>query len=192
MPTTVQQSVVEGDFPLKDSQAARMLQDGFDNKSRNDQMSQRSLSQILGYRNSTALSHMCIGRVPIPVERAVEFARILGMDSSEFLYAVLEQRYPGTDFRRLLGGRGKSAKAAPPDEAVLADLEAFAGMPLANLPSPRMELLKEVLADANARRRMVSPHEAVIIEELRKAAPEITKNGLPLATRKQLVEVLAG
>jgi hypothetical protein len=132
-----------------------MLFEALDRANRDKQQSQRFIAQQLGYKGSVVLSHMAAGRVPIPVDRAVDFARYLGMDQNEFLLAVLEQRHPDIDFNRLLT-KGKAGKATKSDSALLDELEALAGKPLDELPIGQVRVMREVVQDANAPRRWVS------------------------------------
>jgi transcriptional regulator with XRE-family HTH domain len=90
------------DYPFAQTAACRMLAEAIANLATNHRISQRRLASHLGYKNSVSLSHMAIGRVPIPVERAMSFADVLGMDTQQFLLAVLEQRYPEIPFKSAL------------------------------------------------------------------------------------------
>jgi hypothetical protein len=54
----------------------------------------------LGYKSAVVLSHMRTGRLPIPIDRAGEIAKMVGLEPARFLILVLEQRYPDVDFKR--------------------------------------------------------------------------------------------
>jgi hypothetical protein len=127
---------------------------------------------------------MALGRVPIPVDRAVDFARYLGMDQNEFLLAVLKQRHPEIDFDRLLT-KGKGPRKAS-SSALADELEATAGKPLDNLNIGQVKVMREVVQDANAPRRWVNAHEIGMIEQIRKVKPD----GLTPAENKKLLECL--
>lgn len=89
-------------YPYSGTFATKMLAEAFKERARNAGLSQRQIAAKLHYRTSVTLSHMAIGRIPIPINRAPELARILGLDAAEFLLAVMEQRHPEIDFRRIL------------------------------------------------------------------------------------------
>jgi hypothetical protein len=173
------------DYPLQGTRAQRMLFEALDRANREKQQSQRYIAQQFGYKGSVVLSHMAAGRVPIPVDRAVDFARYLGMDQNEFLLAVLEQRHPDIDFNRLLT-KGKAGKATKSDSALLDELEALAGKPLDELPIGQVRVMREIVQDANAPRRWVQPHEIGILEQIRRLRPD----GLTPAENKKLFECL--
>jgi hypothetical protein len=102
--------------------------------------------------------------------------------------AVLEQRFPEVDFRRLLASiKGKAGKAAPASNSALADeLTALAGKPLDELPIGIIKVLREAVQDDRAMRRWIAPHEMSIIENLRRFAPD----GLTPAQNRVLAEAL--
>lgn len=176
-----------GDFPLKGTEAQRMLADALERAWREKDQSQRFIAGQLGYKSSVVLSHMALGRVPIPVDRAVDFARYLGMDQNEFLLAVLKQRHPEIDFDRLLT-KGKHPRGKASNSALADELEANAGKPLDNLNIGQVKVMREVVQDANAPRRWVAAHEIGMIEQIRKLKPD----GLTPAENKKLAECLEG
>jgi hypothetical protein len=163
-----------------------MLSEALDRANRDKQQSQRFIAKQLGYKSSVVLSHMAAGRVPIPVDRAVDFARYLGMDQNEFLLAVLEQRHPDIDFSRLLTKGGKPSGKKGNDSALLEELEALVGKPIDELPIGQVRVLREVVQDANAPRRWVAPHEIGILEQIRRFRPD----GLTPAENRKLLECL--
>jgi hypothetical protein len=165
-----------------------MLSEALDRAQRDKQQSQRFISGQLGYKSSVVLSHMASGRVPIPIDRAVDFARYLGMDQNEFLLAVLEQRFPEVDFRRLLASmKGKGSKVPASNSALADELASLAGKPLDELPIGIIKVLREAVQDDRAPRRWIAPHEMGIIEQIRRFAPD----GLTPAQNKVLGETLA-
>jgi len=183
--TVVSLASSSGDYPLQGTRAQRMLSDALDRASQEKDQSQRFVAAQLGYKSSVVLSHMASGRVPIPVDRAVDFARYLGMDQNEFLLAVLEQRHPEIDFNRLLT-KGKAGKATKSESALLDELEALAGKPLDEMPIGQVKVMREVVQDQNATRRWVAPHEIGLIEAIRRLRPD----GLTPAENKKLLECL--
>lgn len=89
-------------YPHSETLATQMMADAFRKLELNNGPSQRQMAARLGYKTSVVLSHMALGRVPVPIDRASQLAHALGMDEREFLLAVLEQRHPGIEFRRIL------------------------------------------------------------------------------------------
>jgi hypothetical protein len=176
------------DYPLAGTRAQKMIADALEKVQADKGQSQRYLAKILGYKSSVVLSHMASGRAPIPVDRAGDFARLLDLDPGEFLIAVMEQRHPDIDFRRLLGlgKRKKSSGAATASEssALAEELESIAGESLDQLPMTQVKIMREVVADNNAARRWIEPHEITMVESVRRAHPQ----GLAPAQMKKLTE----
>jgi hypothetical protein len=173
-----------GDYPLQGTKAQRMLSEALDRAAKEKDQSQRFIATQLGYKSSVVLSHMALGRVPIPVDRAADFARYLGMDQNEFLLAVLQQRHPEIDFERLLTkGKGKATKS---ESALLDELESLSGRPLDELNIGQVKVMREVVQDANAGRRWVASHEIGLIEQIRRLRPD----GLTPSEQKKLLESL--
>lgn len=187
--TSVDLGAGSGDYPFGNSRAVKMLQEGLKKAESEKGWSQRHIAKLLDYKTSVVLSHMALGRVPIPIDRAPDFARLLKIPLGEFLMAVLEQRHPEIDWaRNLAGALGKKAPAATMDRYVARELEGLAGTDLDSLPTPVVSVLRDVVADRNATRRWMQLGEVPIVESLRKSHP----NGLTPAQRKQLDEFIAG
>lgn len=169
-------SGAKGDYPLANSEACRMIAKAFEDaaKDPNRGWSQRYIAKTLGYKTSVVLSHMANGRAPIPVDRAVDIARLLKMDNGAFLMAVLEQRHPDIDFKRIFASLSRSGKSAAPvsGSILLEELEAIAGMSLDDLPVQTVNVLREIIADRNGARRVLRMSEVPLIEHIRKAHPE--------------------
>jgi transcriptional regulator with XRE-family HTH domain len=163
-----------------------MLAEGLEKAESDKGWSQRQVAKLMNYKTSVVLSHMASGRVPIPIERAPDFCRLLGIAPGEFLFAVLQQRYPEIDWNRLLSGPKKTT--AKVSKGYLAEeLEALAGAELDELPQSITEILREVVSNRNAPKRWISLTELPVIESLRKTHPA----GLTVAQRKSLEEFLA-
>lgn len=183
----VSASSQSGDYPLKGTAAQRMLSDALDRAQRDKQQSQRFVAAQLGYKSSVVMSHMASGRVPIPIDRAVDFARYLGMDQNEFLLAVLEQRFPDVDFRRLLSSIKGKKQVVSTSSALADELEALSGRPLDELPIGIIKVLREVVQDEQrAPRRWIAPHEMALLDTIRQFAPD----GLTPAQNKALADCL--
>lgn len=166
-------SQLQGDYPLANTEATKMLSQALEKANEDKGWSQRQVAKMLGYRSSVALSHMSIGRVPIPIDRALDFSRMLGMDPAEFLIAVIEQRHPDIDVRRVLSklskNTGKTAKA--PTSIVALELEEIARRELDELPVETINVLREVVSDSNPQRRWLNLSEVSVIDKLRKSFP---------------------
>lgn len=179
----------EPDYPLANSEATRMLAEGLERASEEKGLSQRQLAKTLNYKTSVVLSHMALGRVPIPIDRALDFARLLNMDASRFLLAVLEQRHPDIDFARVLGATAKTKTTGKGgrESYTLEELESIAGKDLDALPVDRINVLREVVGDQNAARRWLDLSEMPVIDTLRRMHPQ----GLTPAQRKKLEDAIA-
>lgn len=89
-------------YPLASTLAARMLTEAFERVWKENGVSQRQLAPRLGYRNSVPLSHMALGRIPIPVEKVSRLAHLLDLHEGELLLAVLDQRHPNARIPEVL------------------------------------------------------------------------------------------
>lgn len=176
------------DYPLANTEATRMLAAALEKASEDKGWSQRNIAKMLNYKTSVVLSHMALGRVPIPVDRALDFARLLKMDASKFLLAVLEQRHPDIDFLRILGASAKSKAVSKSgrESFVLDELESLAGRQLDELPNDQVNVLREAVSNPNAMRRWLAPHEVPVIETIRESHPQ----GLTPKERQQLGDFL--
>jgi hypothetical protein len=154
------------DYPLQGTRAQVMLERAM-KAAQAAGRSQRDVAKQLGYGSSVVLSHMTVGRVPIPVDRAKAMAEVLGMDATAFLLAVLEQRHPEVDFNSLFNITYSSA-------ATVGRLEAIAGCSLDDLPRETRAMLEEVVGARNPRRRWLALPEIATTELIRDLRP----NGL--------------
>lgn len=179
-------SAADPDYPLANSQATRMLADALARANKDRNLSQRQLAKTLNYKTSVVLSHMALGRVPIPIDRALDFARLLHMDPAKFLLAVMEQRHPDIDFGRVfdIATSNKSTTVSGKESYTLEELESIAGKPLDELPVDRINILREVVADPNAPRRWLDLGELQLVEAIRAARP----NGLTPVERRKVAD----
>lgn len=182
-------SDVQGDYPLERTAAAQMLAEGVRKVGREKGLNQRAVAQKLHYKTAVALSHMALGRAPIPVERAMDMARVLDLDPSAFLLAVLEQRHPDVDFSRLLSTASPSSTPIN-DNYIVQDLEAIAGCSLEDLSNERKTVLMEMLGVSDPSRRWLSVNELAVMEMIRRAFPTIATQPLDAATREKLKKAL--
>jgi hypothetical protein len=164
------------DYEYKGTRAAQMLAEGLRRASAERGLSVRQLGKKLNYKQAVVLSHWATGRVPIPIDRAVEVAREVGLPEREFLLAVLEQRHSEVDWKLITGFQDDLAE----------DLEAIAGKPLSTLPAEHQQVMKEVVAEVQPRRRWLTLSEVPVMEAIREQVPYVRSDGLP----RRLVETI--
>lgn len=158
-------------YPLAESRAASLLREGLARAKIERNVSARKIALGLGYKQPVVLSHMASGRVPVPLERAVEIAGAVGLPPSAFLLAALEQREPkATQLMR--------SPEAGRAESFVGELQALAGGSLEELPGEHKQVLREVVADRAPGRRWLSLPELRVVAELRTAAPHMGSAGL--------------
>lgn len=124
---------------------------------------------------------MATGRVPIPVDRTADLADRLDLDPKAFLAAVLVQRHPDIDFAIL-------AASGPPEGETL--LELTGGRHLDELTAEQRRVVREVVSDAQASRRWLTPHEVSAVEKLRERRPYIATDGLSRGDMEAIQEAL--
>ena len=134
---------MNNDYPFVQSRAATMLASGIQRASEERGLSTRKIGMLLNYKQAVVLSHMASGRVPIPIDRAEEFADVLQLDKTAFLAAVVEQRHPDVDWSLLGNGPSLSDEAG----TLAHDLEAIAGRSLAQLSIDQRRVFKALCAD---------------------------------------------
>lgn len=164
------------DYPLASSDATMMLSEALNRVQKEEGWSQRQVAKLLDYKTSVVISHMASGRVPIPVDRALDFARLLKIDPGNFLLAVLQQRHPEIDFTRLLSGiTRRSAVSSSSRTArgfVVQELESLAGVELDALPKGTVNVLRDAIADREPRRRWAALSEVPLLAIIRKHHPD--------------------
>ena len=171
-------------FPYVDTVAANMLSVGIRRASEERARSLRSLAAELGYKQATVLSHMSKGRVPIPLERAIEIADVVGLPVVDFFRAVVAQRAP--DAMRLLSSAADGSEHEEGAHGLVAQLKELSGAPLEQLNDEHKRILREVVLDQHPAKRWLSPSEITVMTLLRELRPQIVQNGL---TRSELVEI---
>ena len=180
------QSAMDNDYPLADTAAARMLSEGLARAKDENGLSVRQIGKLMNYKTADVLSHMATGRVPIPIDRAMQMADLLKLDSKSFLLAVLRQRHPEVDWGIVIGS-GRSAAA----DSLAMELEAVLGARLKDLSQEQRAVMREVAAEPRPRRRWLSVHELHAVEVLREMRPSVSSNGLSAADTEVLRERLS-
>lgn len=176
----------DADAAYRDSAAAKLLAEGLANAASERGLSQRAIAKQLGYKQSVVLSHMALGRVPIPIERAEQFAEALMLDKQNFLVAVLHQRYPKVDWRSMLS----PPRASNAADDLVKSLEAILDGPLDLLSDEQAHVMREVASDKNASNRWLSVHEIPAVSLLRSLRPKIWSDGLSPADRESVRQAL--
>lgn len=156
---------------LVDSQATRMLAKALARASDERGLSLRKIGALLGYKQAVVLSHMATGRVPIPIDRAEDIARIVEIDPAVFLTAVVKQRHPDVEWSLLGSADGDGSD-------LIHELAVSFGKPLGDLSQEQRAVMREVAAEQRPRRRWLSVHELTAIDALRELRPGIGTQGL--------------
>lgn len=163
------------DYPLRDTDAAILLRAGLV-RAQYEGLSLRELARRLNYKQSVVLSHMAMGRAPIPLDRATDIAGVVGIPEVDFLKACLNQRHPSVDWS-ILGVR--------PDDFVL-ELTTLAGRSLDSLSPDHRTIMREVIADPAPSRRWLNISELSAVELLRELRPHLASEGLSSEDRQAL------
>lgn len=164
------------DFPHASTRAAGMLAEGLRSASNERGLSLRMIGKKLGYRQAVVLSHMANGRVPIPLDRALDIAREVGLPAKHFLEAVLEQRHPTVEWGLL---------TSPGDQFAL-ELETLAGKPLSSVGADYQRVLREVVRDPDPDARWLAIPEISAVELLRELFPSLRTEGISSSDREML------
>jgi hypothetical protein len=168
------------DYPYAKTEAAKMLTNGLATAASGRRLSLREIGRRLGYSQAVVLSHWATGRTPIPIDRAVEIAREVGLPKKQFLLAVLEQRHGDVDW---------SIITTPSDEFV-SELEDLAGEPLTALNADQRAVMREIVRDRRPTRRWLSLTEIPVIDTIRELRPLVRTEGLSSRDKKALREAL--
>ncbi|MBQ1500355.1 MAG: hypothetical protein IIZ38_18765 [Sphingomonas sp.] len=154
-------------FPHRESGAALMLTEALRRK-HDEGIGLRQVAQQLKYKQAVVLSHMATGRVPIPVDRALCLAEVLGLDPKLFLAAVLKQRFPSIPWKDY----GLLESASPSGaEAVSVD----------QLTEQQKVILREMLRDRDPEERWLTIAEVSAVNMLRALRPHMRSQGLSAA-----------
>lgn len=164
---------MDTDYPLQNTPAARMLSDGLARARDEQGLSIRQIGKQMNYKTSVVLSHMALGRVPIPIDRAMEMAEILHLDQRVFLLAVLRQRHPDIPWESL-------TQAAIPcgSDGFALELQTVIGGPLEDLNREQRAVIREVVAERSPRKRWLTVHELRAVELLREMFPHMQSDGI--------------
>jgi len=165
-------SGIGGAYPLADTEAVAMLNAALERARVEKGLTQRDVAGQLGYKGSVVLSHMASGRVPIPLDRAMVMAEVLGLDPRAFLLAVLEQRFPEIGFKDLLGITIERS------EGVSARLEMLAGKPLELLDRETLSVIEQAVTSNAPSRRWMTLNELAIVDAFRSRFPQLLQRQL--------------
>ena len=170
------------DPKLVESPATHMLAEGLARASQERGLSLRKVGALLGYKQAVVLSHMATGRVPIPIDRAEEIARVLEIDPAIFLEAVVKQRHPEVSWS-LLG-------SSDDVDVIVHELAVSLGKPLRELTGEQRAVMREVVAEQRPRRRWLSVHELTTVDMLRDMRPAMGSQGLEASDLNAIRKVL--
>lgn len=175
-----------GEVRLNETAAAKMLAAALKRASEEHGLSLRKLAHMLDYKQAVVLSHMSLGRVPIPIDRAEQLADLLGLNKAAFLRAVLEQRHPDVDWSVLtLAGDHN-----PHADQLAEELEAILGAPLSMLTDGQRRIIREVANDPRPDRRWATVQEIPTLELMREWRPSFRETGLSHEDRNKLKSML--
>ena len=175
----------KNEHPFAESAAARMLADAIRRKQAAG-FSLRRLAPTLGYKQSTVLSHMANGRIPIPMARAKEIAAVMGISQSEFLIAVMEQREPEASTMLMAG----PIDLARSPQSFAEELEEIAGRRLDDLTSEQKDVMRKVAVDPSPARRWLAEAEIPTVQLLRRLRPDDEHAPIDSADRDLIAAVL--
>lgn len=181
MTITPPRAVPEAPFPFADTEAAILFRTLLDQYVHRNNSSLRRLAAELGYKQSTVLSHMASGRVPIPIDRAAEFADHLNIPRATFLSAVLKQRHPDV-LEAVAANVG-----GPNQQHYLSDSLRIQN---SKMTKSQQRIVQEVLRDYCPEERWLTPAEVPLISFLRNTIPEIFEQELSAAQRHALTEAI--
>jgi hypothetical protein len=103
---------------------------------------------------------MANGRVPVPIDRAEDIARQVGLPVGQFLKAVLQQQHPKVEWGLITG------------------VERVAGKPAGELSAEHQRVLRELVEDPRPEERWLSKREIAAVKFLRQEFPNMRNRGL--------------
>jgi hypothetical protein len=168
-----------GDYEYAETLAAKMLSEGLRTAAAERGLSVRQIGKLLEYKQAVVLSHMANGRVPIPIDRALDIAREVGLPGKQFLEAVLRQRHPDVDWRLITAT----------DEPFVEELETIANKPLGDLSADHQRVLRDAVRDPDPQARWLSVPEIAAVQLLRRIFPNMHREGLS-AEERHLLDLL--
>lgn len=174
---------VENPFPYADTQAATSLKSALAEAKVRQKKSLRQIAKQLNYKQAVVFSHMANGRIPIPVERAIDIAAALDLNPASFLKMVLKQRFPTVS---LPFDETHSQQQNMSTDINLAGL----GVSLSDATPTQLRIIHEVLRDHKPEERWLSISEVFAVSEIRKLRPGIMRDGLSSADIERLQNAL--
>lgn len=156
------------DYPYASTRAAELLTNGLRTAAAERRLSLREIGRRLKYSQAVVLSHMATGRVPIPVDRALDIAGEVGLPGKQFLEAVLQQRHPNVDWRLITAT----------EDPFVEELETIANKPLGDLSADHQRVLRDVVRDPDPQSRWLSVPEIAAVQLMRKIFPNMHREGL--------------
>lgn len=152
-------------LPFADTPAAGMLDQAIKRYTAANPGGLRALAARIGIKQATVLSHMANGRIGIPLDRATQFADILGMDATTFSLAVLQQKDP--EIYNLLSTEARK-KAAPTTTPFITPEALKDGITISAF---KMRLIAEILSTPDDKIRHATGNEAELLNLIRSMCP---------------------
>lgn len=168
------------DFDYAGTLAAKMLSEGLRTAAAERGLSVRQIGKLLNYKQAVVLSHMANGRVPIPIDRALDIAEVVGLPAKEFLVAVLQQRHDEVNWS-LITDTG---------DDFVASLEALAGKSLSQLSAEHRAVLREVVVEPHPSRRWLNLAEVPLVDALRAEEPNLRTEGVTARQKDAIISAL--
>lgn len=150
----------DADHPHRGTAAARLLNEGLRRASAERSLSLRKIAAALGMKQATVLSHMAKGRIAIPLDRAVQLAKVLRLDIPAFCMAVLEQKAPEM---------AEYLSPGLPVQEGLRNLVEIVGR--AELDEERLAIMREMVRDTNPGERWLRLEEIALVNDIRRLRP---------------------
>ena len=163
----------QSSHPFAASEAAMMLTAGLRLLREERGISLRNVASSMGLKQATSLSHMAVGRIPIPVDRAEELAERLHLDRVAFLQAVLGQRYPNVNWKTSL-----ISDDALGDAETTESWRQIFGNNSAQLSSEKISIIREIVKDRWPRDRWLAEEEVPLVALIRHLRPEWCNSGV--------------
>ncbi|OHD05596.1 helix-turn-helix domain-containing protein [Sphingopyxis sp. RIFCSPHIGHO2_12_FULL_65_19] len=152
--------------PFAEDQATKMLDRALALTKEKSGKNLTEVASAIGISKAT-LSHMAVGRAPIPIDRAHDLANHLNMEPRTFVMAVLNQRHP--EAMAIVAGSELQSNGKQDRQ-----LDWVLSRPVAELSDDQVTIIREVARDARPRERWLSVSEVPTVNAIRRLRPNGT------------------
>lgn len=152
--------------PFSEDQATQMLDRALEQTKEVSGLNLTEVAKAIGISKAT-LSHMAVGRAPIPIDRANDLANHLNMEPRSFVMAVLHQRHP--EAMAIIAG-AEIPSSGKQDRQI----DWVLSRPVAELSDDQVTIIREVARDARPRERWLSVSEVPTVNAIRRLRPNGT------------------